>query len=227
MRTAFFTAALAAMFLVPTAAARAEEPLLAIEFENGLTVALQEGQLRVGSFAFKLTGPADEGQHGVRLPSDLEGLEVRSPSGETLGTLVNVLINPRNGSVPYGILERTNVQGAEAPAAEEADESEEAEAPAAEEAEAPAPIPDEPAGEAVGQRTIVPWHYFMWTEDPQQGPYFVLTLDRAALEGAPTFAEGAEPNFDQPRWHGAIDRYYENLPREQTAAHDELQPVRQ
>lgn len=226
MRTALFAGAgmLTALLLVPTPAAEAQQPLLAIEFENGLTVALEQDQLRVGSFAFKLSGEADDGEHGVRPPGDLQGLEVRSPSGETLGTLAQVLINPRTGRLPYAIVERTSVQSVETPAVEA-----EAEKGEATEAEAPAPISDEPAAAAAettaGQRTIVPWRYFLWTEDPQQGPYFVLTLDRRALDEAPSFAPGAEPNFDQPRWHGAIDRYYESLPRERTAARDQLQPV--
>jgi hypothetical protein len=55
----------------------------------------------------------------------------------------------------------------------------------------------------------LPWHVL--TYDTQQGGY-VVDLDKERLQNAPSYAEGASPNWSDPTWSGRIDAYYADRP---------------
>jgi hypothetical protein len=55
----------------------------------------------------------------------------------------------------------------------------------------------------------LPWHVL--TYDTQRGGY-VVDLDKDRLKNAPSYAEGASPNWGDRSWSGSIDAYYADRP---------------
>jgi sporulation protein YlmC with PRC-barrel domain len=121
--------------------------------------------------------------------SKLIGADVKSASGETLGKIEDVLINPMSGRIDFAVLA---YQGS---------------APASPGATATSPS-------ASGKLLPLPWSYLRAsglgsgaTASSEQIS-FVFAGDKSKLENAPSFDQSNWPDVTQPEWRQRIFSHY-------------------
>lgn len=125
--------------------------------------------------------------HGYPVPaSKLMGAQIKSATGETLGTLTDFILAPQSGRIEFGVLSLTGPTGTTPTGA----------------GEKLTPIPwplltfnPPPAGG--GQQYT-----------------FTANVDQNKLNSAPSFDRNNWPDLSQPEWHQKIFSYYGISPRE-------------
>ena len=136
------------------------------------------------------------GQHEIRA-SKILGTELKNATGETLGTIQDVILNPASGRIEFAVASLQSKAGANTSAATGITSS------------------------ATGQLVPIPWTLIRpsgvtgygarstaGTSASEEQPVFVFTGDTAKLSAAPAFSQASWPDFSQQSWRHSIYSYY-------------------
>ena len=141
------------------------------------------------------------GQHEVRA-SKLMGAEVKSSSGETLGTINDVLLNPTSGRIDFAVisLNSTGSEGTSTSATPSTTSS--------------------ATATSGGKLAAVPWTLlrssgagYGTSTASAAGAYgseqsFVFSGDKSKFQGAPSFDQSTWPDVSGSEWRQSIYSYY-------------------
>jgi sporulation protein YlmC with PRC-barrel domain len=133
------------------------------------------------------------GQHEVRA-TKLEGADVKSSSGQDLGTISDVIVNTAGGKVDFAVLSlNPSATGGTSPSSSSESSSSSTSATG-------------------GQLVAIPWSLLrpstMGGATPSEQPSFVYNGDAGKLQSAPTFSESNWPDISQPGWRHSIYSYF-------------------
>jgi sporulation protein YlmC with PRC-barrel domain len=128
--------------------------------------------------------------------SQITGAGIKGSSGQNLGTINDVILNPTSGRIDFAVISlNASTAGATGSSA---------------------------AGNlgSAAQLVPVPWSLLHPVSTgsasasssemgaSQEQPSFVFTGDTSRLQGAPSFTEGNWPDISQPSWRHSVFSYY-------------------
>jgi sporulation protein YlmC with PRC-barrel domain len=136
----------------------------------------------------------------------LAGAEVKSASGDNLGTINDVILSPSSGKVDFAVLSLSSAAGGSSSTASSSTEGSSATGSA--------------SSAGSGQLVAVPWALLrpanLSANNPSDGtgaassaqPSFVYTGNVNKLQNAPTFSESNWPDISQPSWRHSIYAHF-------------------
>lgn len=140
------------------------------------------------------------GGHQEVRATKLTGADVQNSSGQTLGTIDEILVNPASGRVDFAVISLSAASGSSG----ESSSSSTA------------------ASSMAGQLVPVPWSLLRSSAGSssssspagasEQQPSFVFTGDSSKLQSAPSFSQNSWPDITQPAWRHSIFSYYGMTP---------------
>lgn len=144
------------------------------------------------------------GQQEVRA-SKLMGSEIKSSSGETLGTVSDVILNPSSGKVDFAVISLSSTLGSTANDSSTGTASASA------------------STSSAGKLAAVPWSLLRSSGSTGYGATastststsgsgdqqsFVFTGEKSKLQNAPSFEESNWPQMNGPEWRRSIYSHY-------------------
>ena len=193
----------------------AGSPGSAISSPSGSSSSIQSSRER-----YSATGRT--GQHEVRA-SKLMGTDVKSSSGESLGTISDVILNPASGKVDFAVIALSATLGSTGTENRSATGT----AGASTSTLSQSSQPSSPGASTAGKLSAVPWTllrssgavgYGATASSSGEQQSLVFTGEKSKLVGAPSFEESNWPQINGPEWRTSIYSYYDVQPGSSTGA---------
>lgn len=142
------------------------------------------------------------GGHQEVRATKLTGADVQNSSGQTLGTIDEILVNPASGRVDFAVISLSSTGGSSSEGSSSSSAA---------------------ASSMAGQLVPVPWSMLRSSASgssssssmagaSEQQPTFVFTGDSSKLQSAPSFSQNSWPDITQPSWRHSIFSYYGMTP---------------
>lgn len=89
------------------------QELLTVEFANGLKIEVEQEKIRIAGFEIDLNRRGPAAGTAIHRTAELIGAEVRSPQGESIGVVEQLLMDAQTGATPYAVIEHRDMEQGE------------------------------------------------------------------------------------------------------------------
>jgi sporulation protein YlmC with PRC-barrel domain len=161
-------------------------------------------------------GATGRSQQAVR-GSKLMQAEVQDSSGQKVGRIEDVIINPTSGKIDFAVISRSNMGGASSPSRSSSGAYGSTGESQSQSSESGATSPESSAtSKNTGKLIPVPWAMLQPSSSSgstagsalygQQS--FTLNIDQSKLDQAPSISRGNWSEITQPNWRERINSYF-------------------